>query len=891
MSRDSAPLSVFVVTHTHWDREWYHSASRFRQRLIPLVDELLASPDEPPFLLDGQAILLEDYLAINPAAREPLTQALLRGRIEAGPWYVLADELIPGGEGLIRNLMAGRRVLSNLGGATPPAVLYSPDAFGHPASLPILAEGFGIPLAVLWRGLGGVEWPSGDTFRWISADGSSVLVHHLPPSGYEFASNLPSDPGSARARWAEMERTLVPRARLGALLLLNGADHHAPQKDLKQAIDRLADAASPHQVRRTGLRAAAQSLVERAGAVDLPRISGELRSSLGYTWSLQGTFAVRAPLKRRAVRLEREMVRDVEPWLALARTSSLVPPLSLEQAAWKTLLRCHPHDTLCGCSVDPVGRAMAARLESSEDQARGLRTDSISALLGHDPDESIGNTPNWRPSIVVRNRAPRRRSGIAELELLSFVRDAAVGPDSASAQHVETPDETLLIDGGRIHYQMLEESRRHDRLEPRRRYPDNDLVRAQRVVAWLPDVGGYGTVTYPITSGTGAAPEGDVRAGASQDGGVWLENGFLRVTHEPTGELSLSGSNGSFELQRFIELEDVGDAGDTYTPSLIEPVIRAASPYQARVIHSGPLRGEIEADFHLAIPEQSSREGRAATTVSMTVRLSLVIDAGARFLRVRAACDNLARDHRLRIVFATGVKEGDVYADAAFGPVARRPQALPPYDGLRELALPTAPMHRYVTCSDDRSSMTIFANGATEYEVLNDGRLAITLFRGVGELSRADLPERPGHAGWPSPTPDAQCLGPIVSEMACLPLGPRADQIIHEIELSADDALFPLTGETIRALLAVPAATSGIELDGVGLAFGACKRSEDGEWMVLRCLNLLDRDVEGSWGVDREIREARLARLDESPGAVLPVVDGRVEFVAGRRAVVTVLLR
>ena len=891
MTRDSAPLSVFVVTHTHWDREWYHSASRFHQRLIPLVDELLAAPDEPPFLLDGQCILLEDYLAINPSAREPLTQALLRGRLEAGPWYVLADELIPGAEALIRNLMTGRRVLSDLGGATPPQVLYSPDAFGHPASLPVLAAGFGIPLAVLWRGLGGIEWPSGDSFRWIAADGSSVLVHHLPPSGYEFASNLPSDPSSARARWAEMEGTLAPRARLGALLLLNGADHHAPQKDLSQAVDLLARAASPHQIQRTGLRAAAQSLVERAAGAELPRITGELRSSLGYTWSLQGTFAVRAPLKRRAVRVERELVRDVEPWLALARRSPGVPPMSLEQAAWKTLLRCHPHDTLCGCSVDSVGRAMAARLESAEQQAIGLRTDSIHALLGHDPDESIGNKADWRPSIVVRNRAPRRRSGIAELELLRFVRDVPVGPDSAFAKPLETPDETLLIDGGRIRYQVLEESRRHDRLEPRRRYPDDDLVRAQRVVAWLPDVGGYGTVTYPITPGTSPAPEGDVRAGRSPEGSVWLENGFLRVALEATGALSLSGNEGSLELQKFIELEDVGDAGDTYTPSLIEPAIRVASPNQVRLIHSGPLRGEMEAEFNLSIPQESSRQGRSATTVNVTVKLSLVIDAGAHFLRVRATCENVARDHRLRIVFATGVGEGDVHADAAFGPVARVRGVAAHNDSGREQALPTAPMHRYVTCSDHRSSMTIFANGATEYEVLDDGRLAVTLFRGVGELSRADLPERPGHAGWPSPTPDAQCLGPIVSEMACLPHGPRTDEVIHEIEQTADDALFPLTGETIRALLTVPPATTGIALEGAGLAFGACKRSEDGEWMVLRCVNLLERAVEGSWAVDREIREARLARLDESPGAVLQVSDGWIEFVAGPRAVVTVLVR
>src|SRR4051794_29817004 len=34
-------LEVYVVAHTHWDREWYHPAERFRQRLVALIDELL----------------------------------------------------------------------------------------------------------------------------------------------------------------------------------------------------------------------------------------------------------------------------------------------------------------------------------------------------------------------------------------------------------------------------------------------------------------------------------------------------------------------------------------------------------------------------------------------------------------------------------------------------------------------------------------------------------------------------------------------------------------------------------------------------------------------------------------------------------------------------------
>ena len=85
---------VIVVSHTHWDREWYQPAERFRQRLVALIDELLDTPPAPgaPFLLDGQAVVLEDYLDVRPERASELGTALRDGRLEAGPWFVLADE-------------------------------------------------------------------------------------------------------------------------------------------------------------------------------------------------------------------------------------------------------------------------------------------------------------------------------------------------------------------------------------------------------------------------------------------------------------------------------------------------------------------------------------------------------------------------------------------------------------------------------------------------------------------------------------------------------------------------------------------------------------------------------------------------------------------------------
>src|SRR5437762_485499 len=161
-SRVPPILTVHVVTHTHWDREWYHPAERFRQQLVALVDELLDdATDRSSFLLDGQTVVLEDYLDVRAERASDLAAALRDGRLEAGPWFVLADELIPSGEALVRNLLAGRRTLRGLRAKSPP-VLYCPDSFGHPAALPLLAQGFACPVIVLWRGAGGATTPDRD---------------------------------------------------------------------------------------------------------------------------------------------------------------------------------------------------------------------------------------------------------------------------------------------------------------------------------------------------------------------------------------------------------------------------------------------------------------------------------------------------------------------------------------------------------------------------------------------------------------------------------------------------------------------------------------------------------------------------------------------------------
>ena len=883
---------VIVVSHTHWDREWYLPAGRFRQRLVALVDELLDDNGAgSPFLLDGQTVVLDDYLDVRPDRRDRLATALRRGLLESGPWFVLADELIPSGEALVRNLLAGRRTLARFG-ATAPPVLYSPDAFGHPAALPLIARGFGCQLIIGWRGYGGARWPAGDTVSWQGPDGSPVTLFHLPRDGYELGSNLPSSDDAAAERWQSLYRALSARSRTGVLLVQNGADHHARQDHLDDALRALTRAAGSVPVTHGTLTDFATELLARLRRVTLPTIKGELRDSYGYTWTLQGTFATRAHQKRRNAQAERLLTRDVEPWAALAARSGRGSRRHLIDAAWRAVLLSHPHDTLCGCSIDDVASAMDGRLDDAFAQATGIRDESVADLVGHDTVAARTRKTDWRSLVLVRNRAPRARGGIAELEIETFLADVPVGPGSKPPDRVRQVVSPRLLYGD-VPFQLLATRRTNRRTESPRHYPDNDLVEARRVVAWLPPVAGYSITPLPLDEEKGHAQHADPAVVGSSE---LLDNGILRVQLETDGSISIGASDGSWMVARAIAIEDVGDRGDLYTHSPFGAVRLEERALRTRVVHSGPLRAETETRWRIVVPSAGDRRVAGARRENagagfIDVRIRLRLDAATPFLRLGIEGVNGAAGHRLRVRVRTGVQNPHVWADAAFGPVERVPIVASDDERRVEVPPPTAPLHRYVSLFGAARGMTLYSDGLAEYEADAAGDIAVTLVRAVGDLSRNDLPERPGHAGWPVSTPEAHMFGPFAAELALFPHGPRTPETVDAIECTADDVLLPLTGTTLRSAIGDYSATRALELDGAGLSFSTAKESEDGEWLVLRCVNVTDVATSGRWDLPFVATEARLARLDETPLGDLIPSDASVAFTAGPRAVVTILVR
>ena len=178
--------TVHIVSHSHWDREWYLPFEKHRMHLVELVDAILEKfeTDESyrSFFLDGQTIALDDYLEIRPQKREQIEKYVREGRLCIGPWYVLQDEFLTSGESCVRNLLTGMESAKKYGKVSH--IGYFPDAFGNAGQMPQVLKQAKMEAIAFGRGVKPIglnnEIKSGQyesTFsemNWQSNDGSSL---------------------------------------------------------------------------------------------------------------------------------------------------------------------------------------------------------------------------------------------------------------------------------------------------------------------------------------------------------------------------------------------------------------------------------------------------------------------------------------------------------------------------------------------------------------------------------------------------------------------------------------------------------------------------------------------------------------------------------------------
>lgn len=870
-----------LIPHTHWDREWYLPRAAFHARLVAMFDVLLerlqADGGFRSFLLDGQTILVEDYLRARPERDSEIKALVKTGRLQVGPWYVLADELIPSGESLIRNLLLGAADAERLGGRLD--VLYSPDAFGHPAVLPSLAREFGIKCGVLWRGLvggGGEPGQEHDFYRWSASDGRDVLVWHLPPQGYEIGATLPGSGARLPDIWTEVRAALVQRATGKHIPVFIGADHHAPHPALARLRDVLAELEPASAFRVSRL----DEFFQAAESTPAQPIAGELRWSYGYTWTLQGVHGTRAPFKRRHGVAELRLQRIGEPLVALARYAGALDSRALLETAWRALISVQFHDTIAGTTADAVTAAAESRLTDVAAYAAELTRASLHRLVSHDPDAVRERAGAAEPALVLWNPAARPRSGVAIADVTFFRRDVLVGPPTAGRASREGPGyrggafALRGADGRSIPVQVLAQRVTEERIDASRHYPDQDEVDQVRIAFRAPTVPGLGLATLTLGTPAPVSKGEDVRVR-----GRSLQNRFVEVTLESNGALTLVDRRREERYGDLLRLEDAGDAGDAYTycPPARDRVKVSAGPITVKRVAGGPLVAALEARFEI--------------TRGIAARLIVQLHADSPLVRTILEIDNRNQRHRLRARAPTGLAGVSAIAGGAFGTVERTAVRADPAAYPGETPVRTAPAQRFVAVARGNRGLAVFAPAFFEYEWTAKGDLLITLLRAIGDLSRGDLPTRPGHAAWPTAIPGAQCLGSSRIELALAPITiadvERGDVLPHLWE----DAFLPLTALWLRDAAGLTPTPIDVALEGTGLVFSALKPAQIGSPMVLRCYNATSRKTAGAWRFGEGIKTAHRVRADEREAVALVLEQrGRiVRFVADPHEIVSIL--
>jgi alpha-mannosidase len=845
--------TVHVIAHTHWDREWYMPFELHRARLVELLDTLIELMEREPrfhrFHLDGQTIILDDYLEVRPQMRERLTALTSSGRIQVGPWYILQDAFLTSGEANVRNLLIGHRHARAFGAVCK--VGYFPDTFGLMGQAPQLLRQAGIDNAIFGRGVrpvgfnnttvGAYDSP-GSELRWQAPDGSTVLGVLLA-NWYHNGKEIPSEPQPAARYWTERIAAAERFAHTPHLLFLNGSDHQPVQTDLVAALD-AARAQFPalcfvQTDFPSYLAALRDSLPE-----ELPAIRGELRSQHTDGWNtLVHTASARITIKQANWRCQTWLEKAAEPLAAFAALSGSPYPRDLLTYAWKVLLQNHPHDSICGCSVDAVHREMFTRFAKSEQVATAVAQSSLAAISAQ-IDTTIFQAcdPVALPFVVV-NSSGWARSGAVKVEV--EIGRQPIGPrppeDRARLEALPADGYHVIDSVGQAVAATIEDLGVRFGYElPADRFRERYFARALRVTLAAQEVPALGYRSYALVR---RAPAVAAARAPVLPFGV-LENQFLRVEIGEDGTLRITDRRSGRAYAGLGAYEDVGDIGNEYMfrqaegdqgrttaglPAQIALTEHSAVRTVYTIVHTLPIPqsadASLEREQRELVPLPERRAGRSANLLLQTITTEVTLEQAAASVQVEVRLDNQARDHRLRALFPTGCAPATHWADSIFEVVERSTTPGP------EWRNPSACQHQqaFVSVCDEAGGLTIANQGLPEYEVLRDwrGTIALTLLRAVGELG-----------DWGDfPTPEAQCPGTHTFRYAIIPnggagaLGPAHGEA-YQFQVPWLARQLPLQAGRL------PPEHAFLRWTGEHLALSAVKLAEESDELLVRWFNM-----------------------------------------------------
>jgi len=853
---------VHIVPHVHWDREWYFSAEESRILLVNDMEEILemleTNRDYPYFVLDGQTVVLEDYLSVKPEQKERIRRLVQEGKLIIGPWYTQTDEMVVGGESIVRNLLYGLKDCQEFG--EPMQIGYLPDSFGQSAQMPQILNGFGIKRAIFWRGVSERHGTDKTEFYWVSNDGSKVLVQ-LFPLGYAIGKYLPTDEAKLKERMDKYFSVLDRGATTEHILIPNGHDQMPIQKNIFDVINKL----QTLYPERTFFLSRYEHVFEQLEKEEqLPVIRGEFLDGK-YMRVHRSIYSTRMDIKAANARIENKVTNVLEPLAAIASTLGFPYEHRLMELIWKEMMKNHAHDSIGCCCSDLVHRDILGRFALAEERTDRLITFYMRKIADAMPsDRSIDK-------LVVYNTLPYERNEPIEAEITTKWKAFRLVDEHGEPVEFEVVDETI-VDPGLIDRQIVH----YGNYDPFIRY----------TIHFRDRIPAMGYKAYVVQ-------EAEQMKTQTPTAVEQIDTPFYTITVNENGTINVYDKQLQRTFRDVLLLEDVGDDGDEYDFSPL-PGDEPIDNKEVKATYSLRQNSYFAyADIAYRLPLPADLEGRKAKRhdciLDVSIRLTVPMDQP--LIDVRVLINNEAKDHRVRMYVPTGIASSHSVADNQFG-VIRRPVVDPAIDvweqeGWDERPDAIYPMLTYVGLSDETGGVVVLTNSTREYEIVGKQHdtIAVTLLRSVGYLGKEELVRRPGRpSGIKMETPNSQMFG--TSELHFALTTHRGTTEEANVAKRAKQFLTPLytynklpydAMKMNPVAFSVPYEYSLFSQQEGETVLSTVKRSEDNRGVVIRFFNPTVQKTMASFQWHGSLSTVWRTNLNETPLAPLSM-DAQQRF-------------
>ena len=669
-TRLPAEGGVWLTGHAHIDLAWLWPLDETRRKARRTFHTVIGLMDRYPELYFNQSSA-QLYAWIehdDPTLFERIQAYVRAGRWElVGGMWVEPDGNLPAGESWVRQLLFGQRYFESRFGRRA-KVAWLPDSFGFTGGLPQLLVSAGIPYffthKLTWNERNPFPY---DLYWWEGIDGSRVLAHSFtnPDSGYN-ARVTAQEVGET---WRNFRGKQTHDFSL--LAFGHGDGGGGPSEEMLERFARLSDFPGLPRLKIGPVT----EFYESISTPSLPVWIGEQ-----YLEYHRATFTTQARVKSLHRRLEHALV-ETETSVTLTHVwHERRYPLEELRRLWQILMLNEFHDILPGSSIHSVYQTAHRQLASALDETERLREDALAPIEiapGEQPKaESRASSSDIAYSTGLAS--PRESGDVGSSranEGLVWNLQLHDRPLVAEIEAIDS-EAILNVNGLELPTQSLEGNRR--------------LVAAADVV-----VPALSALSFRWFRGEPVAVASPVRVDSQEIENENLhvrlhDDGTLASIHDKIHRREVLADRGN-QLWLFTDIPRQFDAWDIDF-SYADEGLELVAEHPPEIIESGPLRAAL-------------RVVRRHDNIEIVQDYRLTKQS--RVLEIHTRVRWRGRRRFLRALFPFEIRTHEIWAETAFGAVARPNHRNTPWDQARF----EIPAHRWVDLSEPSYGVSLLNNG------------------------------------------------------------------------------------------------------------------------------------------------------------------------------------